>query len=442
MTARALLAGIIALLFPLLSFAAPPRTDDGNAPTATVLCYHIVEAPQDSRMEVSRETFRQHMRYLAMTGYNVIPLRHLQEFVTGKRTSIPPNAVVITIDDGWRSTYTEAYPELKKRKFPFTVFIYPKIIGQTYNAMTWKQIREMSDAGVDIQSHALSHPFLTKRRSSLDEASYSVWLQRELSESKRLLEKETGKPVTSIAYPYGDYDDRVAVATGRAGYTAALTCDFGRVKRGSDPLRMKRVVIDKRMDFAEFRRYMGAGNMLLAEITPMPGKATDPGISPTVISARIPNHNSIDPRSVGMALLSLTSAMPYTYDAKSGAITLVVNDAIRSLQGKYHRAVVWARDKKTGKRLEASWVFRLPDPAPPAPLVPPSIDPAEPASMQPGVQPAAAVAPADTAVPVAVPVIDPSIQNRAAGERRAAGGSHSLANTLAAPPLTRKAPKR
>src|SRR5437016_1659965 len=81
---------------------------------ATVLCYHIVESPQDPRMEVSRETFRQQMRYLAMTGYNVIPLRDLYDFVTGKRTSLPKNAIVVTIDDGWRSTYTEVFPEMKR----------------------------------------------------------------------------------------------------------------------------------------------------------------------------------------------------------------------------------------------------------------------------------------------------------------------------------------
>src|SRR6185369_11326884 len=137
------------------------------------------------RMHITRNVFRQHLRYLEMTGYNVIPLRHLYEYVTGTRASIPQNAIVITIDDGWRSTYTEAFPELQKRKFPFTVFIYPKIIGQTSNALTWSQIKEMAEAGVDIQSHSLSHPYLTKRRHvSLDDAGYEKWVSNELKESK------------------------------------------------------------------------------------------------------------------------------------------------------------------------------------------------------------------------------------------------------------------
>jgi peptidoglycan/xylan/chitin deacetylase (PgdA/CDA1 family) len=359
------------VLVVLFIAAAAPRAIAEEPPTATVLCYHIVEAPAAPRMHIDRETFRQQLRYLEMTGYNVVPLRHVYEYVTGKRPSLPKNAVVITIDDGWRSTYTEAYPELKKRKFPFTVFIYPNIIGNTSNALTWEQIREMADDGVDIQSHALSHPFLTRRRHrSLTDEQYAEWLRKELAESKRILEKASGKKVRYIAYPYGDYDDVVAKAAGKAGYDAALTCDFGRVKKGSDPLKMKRFVIDDKMDFAAFRKYLGATPMQLAEITPKPGTLTDTGVR--TISAKIPNFESLDPKSVGMALLSLGSTIPYSYDARSGEVTLRLQDAMTTMKTRYHRAVVWANDKTTGKRVEASWVLRLPDPnAPPKPATPP-----------------------------------------------------------------------
>lgn len=371
MTARRATSASILILFSLAAFAAPRRgaSPADDAPTATVLCYHIVEAPAAPRMQIDRETFRQHLRYLEMTGYNVVPLRHVYEYVTGQRASLPRNAVVITFDDGWRSTYTEAFPELQKRRFPFTVFIYPNIIGKTANALTWKQIREMSEAGVDIQSHSLSHAYLTKRRHrSKSDVAYAEWLVKELAQSRRILEKETGQKVQFLAYPYGDYDDRVAQASAKAGYTAALTCDFGRVTKGSDPLRMKRFVIDDRMDFAAFRKYLGATPLRLAEMTPKPG-VIDAAV--TTISARIPNHDSLDPRSVGMALLSLGAAVPYSYDAKNGAISLAIRDGISALKSRYHRAVVWGTDRKTGKRVEATWVFRLPSPEKPkAPAAP------------------------------------------------------------------------
>jgi len=362
MTARCALTASILVLLSVPALGAPTRSD-AELPAATVLCYHIVEAPAAPRMHIDRDTFRQHLRYLEMTGYNVIPLRHLHEYVSGQRASIPKNAVVITIDDGWRSTYTEAFPELQKRKFPFTVFIYPNIIGKTANALSWKQIREMADAGVDIQSHSLTHPYLTKRHHrSKSDKDYSEWLVRELAQSRKILEKETGKKVQFLAYPYGDFDDRVAKASARAGYDAALTCEFGQVKKGSDPLRMKRFVIDDRMDFAAFRRYLGARPLRLADRTPKPG-VVDTGV--TMVSAKIADYENLDPKSVGMALLSLGSTVPYAYDAKNGAISLAVRDGITALKSRYHRAVVWGTDVKTGKRVEATWVFRLPDPSKP-----------------------------------------------------------------------------
>jgi peptidoglycan/xylan/chitin deacetylase (PgdA/CDA1 family) len=360
MTARVLMATMIAMLVSVPLLAARKKELNDGRPGATVLCYHIVESPKDPMMEITRETFRQHLQYLEMTGYNVIPLRHLYEYVSGKRESIPENAVVITIDDGWRSAYTEAYPELKKRGFPFTLFVYPNIINKTGIALTWDQIREMQEDGADIQSHTFSHAYLSRRRhDEMDDEEYATWLRKELVDSKKKIEKETGKTVEFLAYPYGDFDSRVAATVEHAGYSAALTCVAGRVHKGSDPFRMKRVVIDKTMDFATFRAFMGASQIELAEETP--AREWEPGR--TVVSARIPNHESLDPRSVGMALLSANSVVPYAYDATTGAISLVLNDP---LKGDVHRALVWGRDAKTGKRVEGSWTFRTAAPETPA----------------------------------------------------------------------------
>lgn len=380
MTARALQAILFSSLLATSVFARPYRhaIAADEAPTATVLCYHIVESPQDPRMEIGRDAFRQQMRYLSMTGYNVIPLRELYDYVTGKRASIPRNSVVITIDDGWRSTYTEVFPEMQKLGFPFTIFIYPRIIGQTSHALSWKQVKEMADAGVDIESHSFSHPFLTKRRhASLDDRDYYQWLDRELEGSKKMIERETGHPVSFLAYPYGDYDHYLVAACARAGYAAALTCDFGRVRKASDPLRMKRFVIDKRMDFAAFRRYLGAGSMRVQDVTPMPNQVFEPE-QPIVISAKIPNHESLDPKSIGMALITPGKANPFSYDAQKGSISMILNDAIETLKGKSLRALVWATDK-AGKRLEATWVFHIPEQQ--LPLNPPPA--AQPSSLAP-----------------------------------------------------------
>lgn len=351
-------------------FAA--RANPADVPGATILCYHIVESPADPMMEISRDTFRQQLRYLTVTGYNVVALRDIYDYATGKRDSLPKNPVAITVDDGWRSTYTEIFPEMKREHLPFTVFVYPNIIGKTAYALTWKQVKEMADEGVDIESHSYSHPFLTRRRhETLDDKQYSEWLERELAESKRILERETGKTVSFFAYPYGDYDHLLAAKVAKAGYLGAVTCDYGRVTSGSNPFRMKRFAIDKRMDFAAFRHYLGARPMQIAQVPPQPGEVVD-AADPLTISARIPNYKSLDPTSVGIALLSMTGPIPYSYDARKGLISLIVGD---ELKGKLQRALIWATETKSGRRVEASWTFRLPGLLPADPDICPPIDP-------------------------------------------------------------------
>jgi peptidoglycan/xylan/chitin deacetylase (PgdA/CDA1 family) len=265
---------------------------------------------------------------------------------------------------------------MKRRHFPFTLFIYPSIVGQTSHALTWKQIKEMAAWGADIESHSFSHPFLPRRRhGAMDDRKYAAWLSHELEGSRKVLEHETGKPVEFLAYPYGDYDHVLAAAAGRSGYLGALTCDYGRVKKGSDPMRMKRFVIEKRIDFASYRHYLGAAPLPLLAAAPQPNQALDPGVTPIVVSAKIPNFKNVDPKSVGLALMSSTATtVPFAYDPHDGSITMTVKDALKGLQ----RAIVWATDSKSGKRLEGTWLFKIPEPAPATPPPPPPATAAAP----------------------------------------------------------------
>jgi peptidoglycan/xylan/chitin deacetylase (PgdA/CDA1 family) len=343
----------VLLAFALLLAATTTRGAKHPWPTdAIVLCYHVVESPADTIFTISRETFRQQLDYLESTGFNIVPLAHVHDYVNGKRASLPPNPVVITIDDGWRCTYSEFYPEMKKRGLPFTAFIYPNIIEKTAYALTWKQVREMSDDGVDIQSHSMTHPFLTRRRhGSMGPSKYGSWLESQLVESRKILEAKTGKKVRYLAYPYGDYDATVADASKRAGYSAALTCDFGEVTKGSDPFRMKRVVIYGKTTFAEFRRHLGSASLPIEAASPRSDETLDDSLP--LVSARIPNHEDLDPKTVGLALIG-RPAQPFHYNPETGNISTMVRD---ELSGSRQQVVIWGLDRKTGKRVEASWSF-------------------------------------------------------------------------------------
>src|SRR2546430_17404456 len=89
MTSRAIQAAAFLLFLAIAPFA---HADDGGP---TVLCYHIVESPNDPRMEIGREQFRQQMRYLAGTGSNVTTLTQAWGAAAGVRTPTPPRSRVI-----------------------------------------------------------------------------------------------------------------------------------------------------------------------------------------------------------------------------------------------------------------------------------------------------------------------------------------------------------
>jgi peptidoglycan/xylan/chitin deacetylase (PgdA/CDA1 family) len=338
--------GTAALLLLLLALPAAARAQD--PPTAVVLTYHIVQSPNDTVFSMTRDAFRRQMEYLRATGYTVISLADLHDYVTGKRESIPDPSVVITVDDGWKCTYTEIYPVMKELGYPFTVFVYPKFIGQSAYALSWSEVATMAKDGVDIQSHSYSHAFLTKRSSTA--------LRNELIESRKTIEQKTGKPVRFIAYPYGDYNQRVMLATEKAGYDAGLTCNFGGVEKGSNPFQMKRVVIYEKTTFASFRKLLGSKELKLAQVSPAAGGNFD--ASEPVVAAQIAEFERLDPNSVNLAIVGLKRA-PYSYDPRNGTISLVLRNAEA---GREYSAAVWGVDRQTGERRDAVWTFRLPAP--------------------------------------------------------------------------------
>ena len=75
----------------------------------------------------------------------------------GGEKNIPPRSAIVTFDDGWKSQYEVAWPYMKKYGYPFTLFIYTEgVRGGALGggeAITWEQLAELRDNGVDIQAH-------------------------------------------------------------------------------------------------------------------------------------------------------------------------------------------------------------------------------------------------------------------------------------------------
>lgn len=99
--------------------------------------------------------------------------------------------------------------------------------------VTWEQAREMDASGLEIGSHTVTHPILTK----VDESQ----LRHELVESRERLESILKRRVDLFCYPNGNYNSAVAIEVERAGYRCAVTVEHGLNDESSNSFALKRV---------------------------------------------------------------------------------------------------------------------------------------------------------------------------------------------------------
>lgn len=197
--------------------------------TIPVLTYHRFSKDCSSPLCVSSQTFDKQMRYLKENNYHVITPADLLAFLEYKQ-GLPKKSVMITMDDGYRSVYTYAYPILKRYGFTATLFVYTDFIGVSKMAITWAQLDEMKADGFSIGSHTRFHSDLTKPNEGESKADWAARVNQELYGSKKIIDKKLRQDTYLLAYPYGNYDQRSANVARVAGYKIAMS-----VRRGGNP---------------------------------------------------------------------------------------------------------------------------------------------------------------------------------------------------------------
>jgi peptidoglycan/xylan/chitin deacetylase (PgdA/CDA1 family) len=215
--------------------------------TVPVLCYHRFSTKKSSdKITVSAETFERQMAYLKNYGYTVLTLKQFEAFIEYRQRP-PRKSVLITIDDGWKTAQTIAYPILKKYGFPSVLFVNTHNIKEKQNtkSLTWEELREMKATGlIDIESHSVTHDDLTRIS---DEQ-----LKRELEESKRLIKTMLGTTTNAIAYPYGMFNSKTIDVMKQVGYKYGFTVIRGGNAFFFNPYALNRSMIynsEKMEDF-------------------------------------------------------------------------------------------------------------------------------------------------------------------------------------------------
>jgi peptidoglycan/xylan/chitin deacetylase (PgdA/CDA1 family) len=186
-----------------------------------ILVYHNLGPQMKGRLLMATSRFEEQMRYLKEHGYRVINMREFLEFIDGKR-QLPKQAVVLTFDDGYRSFREYAEPVLKELGFTATLFVYTDYIGAGRNALAWKDLRELREAGFDIEAHSKTHGDL-RRKEGESAADFAARMRAELGVPQNLFRQHLGRPADILAFPYGAWDDDLLKQLEQYGYSAAFT---------------------------------------------------------------------------------------------------------------------------------------------------------------------------------------------------------------------------
>jgi len=349
-----------------------PRETANKDAQVIVLCYHRFEGKNLGYLSIPPELFEQQMQALKDSGISVISM---QDFLAWKRDekTIPVKAAVITIDDGYESGYSVAWPILKKYGYPFTMFIYTKFVNSGGKSITWTQLEEMRDAGVDIESHTVSHPDLRKKAGKTPEA-YDAWLLHELKDSKDELEERLGIQVTTLAFPYGGNNEHIREIGTKAGYKAMFTVYGQRISWTADNAQLGRYAVE----FAKPEIFQTAANwsgIVEAGSASQTAKVDAPpegvNVSPKdgavvndpspIISADLSTYGNVNPTTITMRISGF-GLVPAKFDPATKTLSYKPTSPL--IAGKSYSVIVIG-PTATGK-IDLHWKFDFAPAAAPA----------------------------------------------------------------------------
>jgi len=209
--------------------------------------------------------FDEQMAYLQKEGYAAISLDHFIAFQDGKKP-LPPKPVILTFDDGFMSNYLYAFPILKKYGMTATIFVTLdpgcenfRKYGSIDSPLTRDQIREMSDYGISMQSHTMTHRYLTELDPKI--------VRWELGQSKRDLERIVQKRVRFLAIPTGAYNRGVKRLVKEVGYKAAFCMLKGTNNSHSDRYALRRLVVARDFAIEDFQKLLKPATACYLRIT-------------------------------------------------------------------------------------------------------------------------------------------------------------------------------
>lgn len=210
--------------------------------------YHIIAEPksaEEARFACSPILLRKHMKFLKKNNYNVVNLDKITYHIENN-IPFPEKTVIITLDDGFKNNYDNAFPIFQEFNIPAIIFLVSGLMEKTNiwmhnngfpkrSMLSWENIKEMNKHGISFGAHTASHvklPELTGEK-----------VMEELAESKKHIEDQLGESTKHFAYPYGLVDDIVRDITISAGFQTACSTRSGFNHLDVDTYMLRRLEV-------------------------------------------------------------------------------------------------------------------------------------------------------------------------------------------------------
>jgi peptidoglycan/xylan/chitin deacetylase (PgdA/CDA1 family) len=311
------IAGLVIAL--LVVGAVPVQGAPADTGHLVVLMYHRFDA--GGVISTPFSDFKRQMEYLQSEDYHFVTLdevrRHLKE---GR--PFPAKSVLVTIDDGYESTYTHAFPYLKKNDIPWVLYVYTEAIEKGYgSSLNWNQIKEMAESGVPVENHSYSHTHPPRK-----EFKSGNWYRREIQSPEDLLEERLNQPNRSYALPYGEYDTEIIQALKeRKGYRVVWGIDPGVVHPEDPAPILPRFGINGSTTWEQFKQKLNRLPLSVETITPAPGEQLSAGDT-IRIQPKHPDRYRQGPINV---FLSEKGALDWQWSEDGSSIIVRIDGAMK-----------------------------------------------------------------------------------------------------------------
>ncbi len=337
-----------------------------------ILGYHNFSYTRPvSEMLLRTTELREQMESIRRAGISVISMQEFLEWRFGERR-LPERCVLITLDDGWRSVYTDAYPIFREYGYPFHLFLYTRYLTGRGDSMSPAMIKEMMQNGASVGSHSATHPYPStwKKHERAGQEAYVAFIDKEIGDSRTRLEQLFG-PVNTYCYPGGYNDDTMVNRMQGYGYMAAFTVIPHKVTCNVDPMRIDRYMVfgtdasifRSAIDFRGSETRTAAATTgsqpgLLPSGTPLPPFPVTPRPAEVVpcelptISAQLGGVPGIDISTVHMQVSGF-GRVPAKVDAASRTIQWTPPCRIYMPHISVH--IIW--NNTDGSRHRAEWSF-------------------------------------------------------------------------------------